>query len=48
MDPERRPRPAFDPQSPPPLCNLYVSMLQHLGIEADKFGSSTGTLAGLE
>ena len=48
MDPERRPRPAFDPHSPPPLCNLYVSMLQHLGIEADKFGSSTGTLAGLE
>jgi hypothetical protein len=39
---------AFDPQSPPPLCNLYVSMLQHLGIEADKFGSSTGRLSGLE
>ena len=28
--------------------NLYVSMLQRLGIEADKFGSSTGTLTGLE
>lgn len=39
---------AFDPQDPPPLCNLYVSMLQRLGIEADKFGSSTGTLKGLE
>ncbi len=38
---------AFDPQDPPPLCNLYVSMLQQLGIEADKFGSSTGTLSGL-
>jgi hypothetical protein len=38
---------AFDPENPPPLCNLYVSMLQRLGIEADKFGSSTGTLAGL-
>ena len=38
----------FDPQNPPPLCNLYVSMLQRLGIEADKFGSSTGTLTGLE
>jgi hypothetical protein len=38
---------AFDPQSPPPLCNLYVSMLQRLGIEAEKFGSSTGTLTGL-
>ncbi len=39
---------AFDPQNGPPLCNLYVSMLQRLGIEADKFGSSTGTLTGLE
>jgi hypothetical protein len=38
----------FDPAKPPPLCNLYVSMLQRLGIEADKFGSSTGTLTGLE
>jgi hypothetical protein len=39
---------AFDPQNPTPLCNLYVSMLQRLGIEIDKFGSSTGTLTGLE
>lgn len=39
---------AFDPKSPPPLSNLYVTMLQRLGIEADKFGSSTGTLSGLE
>ena len=39
---------AFDPQDPPPLCNLYVSMLQRLGIPTDKFGSSTGTLTGLE
>jgi hypothetical protein len=38
----------FDPQNPPPLCNLYVSMLQRLGIEADKFATSTGTLTGLE
>jgi len=38
----------FDPQRPPPLCNLYVSMLQRLGIEVDKFGTSTGTLTGLE
>ncbi len=27
-----------------PLCNLFVTMLQHLGIETDEFGSSTGTL----
>jgi hypothetical protein len=39
---------AFDPKNHPPLCNLYVSMLHRLGIEADKFGSSTGTLPGLE
>ena len=37
----------FDPENPPPLCNLYVNMLQRLGIEADKFGSSSGTLTGL-
>jgi hypothetical protein len=39
---------AFDPQSPPPLCNLYVSMLQRLGIETDKFNTSNGTLTGFE
>ena len=38
---------AFDPGGPPPLSNLYLTMLQRLGIETDKFGSSTGTLAGL-
>ena len=38
----------FDPQNPPPLCNLYVSILRRLGIEADTFGSSTGTLTGLD
>ena len=27
---------------------LFVSLLQRLGIEADKFASSTGTLKGLE
>jgi len=30
-----------------PLCNLFVSMLQHMGVEADAFGSSTGTLSEL-
>lgn len=39
---------AFNLSNPPPLCNLYVTMLERLGIEADKFGSSTGTLTGLE
>jgi hypothetical protein len=27
-----------------PLCNLFVTMLQHLGLEEDTFGSSDGTL----
>ena len=39
---------AFDPDHSPPLCNLYVSMLQRLGIATDAFGSSTGTLTGLD
>jgi hypothetical protein len=39
---------AFDPKDPPPLCNLYVTMLQRLGVETDKFGSSKSTLTGLE
>jgi len=38
----------FDPQNPPPLCNLYVSMLQRLGVETDRFSSGTGTLTGLD
>jgi hypothetical protein len=39
---------AFDPKNNPPLANLYVSMLQRLGLEVDKFASSKGTLTGLE
>jgi Protein of unknown function (DUF1552) len=38
----------FDPQNPPPLCNLYVSILQRLGIEIDRFNTGSGTLSGLE
>lgn len=29
-------------------CNLLLSMLQNFGLEIDHFGTSTGTLAGLE
>jgi hypothetical protein len=39
---------AFDPDDHPPLCNLYFSMLQRMGVEVDRFGSSTGTLSGLD
>ncbi len=35
---------AFDEKNNYPLCNLYVSMLQAMGIEADQFASSTGTM----
>ena len=38
----------FNPDSPPPLCNLYVNLLQRLGIETDSFDTSTGILSGLE
>jgi hypothetical protein len=31
-----------------PLCNLYVSMLQRFGAATDRFGTSNGTLPGLE
>lgn len=31
-----------------PLSNLFLSMLQHFGVEAQRFGLSTGTLTGLE
>lgn len=31
-----------------PLANLFVSMLQRLGVETDKFASSTSRLTGLE
>jgi hypothetical protein len=39
---------AFDQDHNYPLPNLFVSMLQRFGIEADKFASSTGTMRGLE
>jgi hypothetical protein len=39
---------AFDRQRNYPLPNLYVSMLQRMGLETDRFASSTGTMRGLE
>ena len=39
---------AFDQNDNTPLANLYVSMLQRLGLDVDRFASSTGTLTGLE
>lgn len=39
---------AFDRANNYPLPNLFVSMLQRLGLETDRFSSSTGTMRGLE
>jgi hypothetical protein len=38
----------FDAKQNYPLPNLFVSMLQQMGIEQDRFASSTGTMRGLE
>jgi hypothetical protein len=38
----------FDRERNYPLPNLFVSMLQRLGIEAGQFATSTGTMKGLD
>lgn len=35
---------AFDRDDNQPLCNLFVTLLHQMGIEADRFASSTGTI----
>jgi len=39
---------AFDRERNYPLPNLFVSVLQRLGIEQDRFATSTGTMRGLD
>ncbi len=39
---------AFDRSQNYPLPNLFVSMLQRMGLEEDEFASSTGVMRGLE
>ena len=39
---------AVDRDNNYPLANLYVTMLQRLGLEVEQFASSTGTMMGLE
>ena len=39
---------AFDQQNNYPLTNLFVSMLQRLGIAASEFSTGKGTFRGLE
>ena len=36
---------AFNREKNYPLSNLYVRMLNQMGIETDQFGSSSGTLS---
>lgn len=38
---------AFNQHNNRPLANLYLSMLHNMGLETDRFASSTGTLTGL-
>ena len=39
---------AFSEENNTPLANLYVSMLENMGLEKSQFASSTGTLTGLK
>ena len=39
---------AFNTDHNYPLPNLFVSMLERLGLGVDRFASSTGTMRGLE
>jgi len=39
---------AFDEKKNYPLPNLYLTMLQRMGLPVDKFATSTGTMRGLE
>ena len=39
---------SFNTKDNEPLAKLYVSMLQRLGIESDRFASASGTINGLE
>ncbi len=39
---------SFNKENNYPLANLYISMLQRLGLETDQFSTGKGTLRGLE
>lgn len=39
---------AFDTEHNYPLPNLFISMLQRMGLETDRFASATGTMRGLQ
>ncbi|MCS5630503.1 MAG: hypothetical protein NZ744_06715, partial [Pirellulaceae bacterium] len=35
---------AYDKKNNIPLCNLFVNMLNNMGLETESFATSTGTL----
>jgi hypothetical protein len=37
---------AFDPNSHPPMCNVWLSVAQSMGVEMDRFADSQSTLTG--
>lgn len=39
---------AFEADKAPPLANVFVSMLQRMGVETDQFASATGRLSELK
>ena len=39
---------AFDTAHNKPLCNLFLTMLHHLGLDTRQFGSSTGRISELD
>ena len=45
---EALPHPAFDTKNNYPLSNLYVSMLQRLGIESKNFATGNGTMCRVD
>jgi hypothetical protein len=38
---------AFRRDNNTPLCNLFITMMQKMGVDGDRFASGTGTLAGI-
>ena len=39
---------AFSEKNNKPMANILLSMIQRMGVECDRFSSSTGTMTGLE
>jgi hypothetical protein len=42
-----KPGHCLEAPDPTPMCNLHVALAQRLGVKLDRFGDSTGALAGV-